>query len=497
MQIVTSTTPTGILTRSANVPGRTYGSLAFGVGTRDEPVDLAGISHLVLHLVEAALEPQLIPASAHLDENSIRFDASGTTAQVLSHFRAVADAVVALGSVTSYELGRAKHLLDLEDPAGFRHPGVDLLTFRYGLGEIGRSGFRSPGVSAFGKKDVARWAASRLVASNAAVALTKPLTASFDLDLPAGERPERGVAVPLLDTPTLLASENLGVAASLTVPAAGSEQLTEAVRLALVERLVDQAGLVFRVDSDLARVDEQTAAVTFSVEPAPEDVPEATRILVQALHDIAADGVSPAALALAVVETRLGLASDPSSVLGSLAESVVLELRGFTADTREQQLAAATAATPESVAASVSSALSTLIVAYDDEADLGKVAKALKLPVEPFELLRPAAEKLWKKAAKGADAVVFSAKREKGAADSEAIVTPSALLQRYDGESVAALDFDDLVLVGERPDGTLVLVDGSGRWLPFEAGSWKSGKRFVKALRKALPAELRREFPAL
>jgi hypothetical protein len=51
--------------------------------------------------------------------------------------------------------------------------------------------------------------------------------------------------------------------------------------------------------------------------------------------------------------------------------------------------------------------------------------------------------------------------------------------------------------VGERPDGTLVLVDGSGRWLPFETGDFRSGKRFLKALRKALPAELRRPFPAL
>ncbi|AMM19114.1 hypothetical protein AX769_01885 [Frondihabitans sp. PAMC 28766] len=497
MQIVTSTTPSGILTRTANVPGRTYGSITFGVGPRDEPVELRGMSHLTLHLVEAALEPKLIPSKAYLDEGSIRLDASGTTAQVLSHFRAVADAVVALGSVTAYELGRAKHLLEVEEPIDYRHPGVDTFTLRYGLGEIGRNGFGSPTIASVGRKDVARWAAAHLTAENAAVALTKPLTASFDLDLPAGARPTRGVPVPLLTTPTLVAFENRGACASLVVESAGSEQLGEAIHLALAERLVDQAGLAYSVDYDHVRVDKQTAVLSYPVEPAFDDLPEVVRILIQSLHDFADDGVSPAAITLAHEYTKLALASDPDSVRESLAGANALDLRGFTPPSREEQLLAAASLTPESVAAAVTAALPSLFVAFDEDASLKKVAKALSLPIDPFQLLQEAPEKLWKKAVKADDVVTFLTKSGADVRSAEAVVTESALLHRYDDATVAAVDFADLVLVGERPNGTLVLVDAAGRWLPFVAADWKQGKQFVKALRKALPAELIRAFPAL
>ncbi|RKR76217.1 hypothetical protein [Frondihabitans australicus] len=499
MQIVTSTTPSGILTRTANVPGRTYGAVVFGVGTRDEPVATAGMAHLALHLIEAALEPRLIPSRARLDANSITFEASGTTAQVVAHFRAIADAVLALGSVTAYELGRAKRLLEVEEPGEYRHPGVDVFTFRYGLGELGRTGFGFPGIAATSKKDIARWAASRLVAENTAVVLTKPLTASFDLDLPTGPVPTRGDAVQILETPTLVASENLDVCASLVVPAAGAEALADAIKFGLRERLVDQAGLAYDVSVATARVDEATAALSFDVSPRRDDLPETVRALVLGLQDIADDGVSPAAVTLAVEFARLELASDPASVRDSLVGEATLSLRGFSADSRDETLGLALALTPETVAAAVAAAMPSLLVAFDDDADektMAKVAKGLSLPIDPFRLLQPVSEKLWKKAVKG-DAVVFTKKKIKGLPDAEAVITDSALLHRYEDDSYAAVEFDDLILVGERPNGTLVLVDGAGRWLPFTVKRWKNGQRFVKALRKAVPAELVREFPAV
>lgn len=497
MQIVTSVTSSGIRTRTANVPGRTYGSVVFGVGDRDEPVATAGMAHLVLHLIDAAVEPKLVPTSASIDENSLRFDVSGTTAQVLAYFRAIADAVGALGSVTTYELDRAKRLLEVESPHSYRHPGVDALTLRYGLGEIGRNSFGSPGVSVIGKKDVARWAASRLTAENTAVTLTKPLTASFDLDLPAGPQPTRGVPVALMTTPTLVAFENQGAVASITVPAAGADELGTAIKLDLRERLVDQAGLAYDVMVGHARVDESIAVLSFVVEPRFVDLPEVVRALVLALQDIADEGVSPAALTLAAEFTRLDLASDPASVCDSLAATATLELRGFGVATREERLASALALTSEGVATAVATALPTLIVAFDDDADLTKVAKGLSLPIDEFRLLRDVPEKRWKKATKGEGVVVFATKRSADITSAEAIVTPNALLHRFGDGAVMSVDFGDLVLVGERPDGTLVFLDSAGRWVPFRSGDWRDGKKFVKALRKALPPELVREFPAL
>lgn len=486
MQIVTSTTANGILTSSASVPGRCYGSIAFGVGTRDEPVAHRGISHLILHLIETAMEPALIPADAALDEGALTFSASGTTAQVLRFFETLSDAVLALGSVSSFELSRAKRLLELEDPGSVASPGVDMRTFRYGLGELGRAGFGEPGASEIGKKDVSRWAATWLTAENAAVALTKPITASFDLDLPSGPKPFRGTAVARPGTPTLIASENAGIGASIVLPSTGAQELGTAVHLALRDRLRVEAGLAYSVDFDLTRVSDTESALTYSFEPALADIPEGVRALVHGLQDIADEGVSAAVLTLAVEHARLAAASDPESVAAHLRDANGAALRGFGTATREESIATASAFTSESVAAAVSAALPSLLVAFDGAADLAKVAMSLKLPIDPFDLLQESTEKTWKKAVK-AGAPVWSGRKSAGAEGVEAIVAADAVLFRED-DVVAAVRFDDLLIVGERPEGTLVLVDADGRWDAFHAGEWKRGKAFVKALRKALPA---------
>ncbi|GAA4679273.1 peptidase M16 family protein [Frondihabitans cladoniiphilus] len=495
MQIVTSTTPNGILVRSASVPGRCFGALTFGVGTRDEPVALAGITHLVLHLIEAEMGSDAA-FRAQIDENTLDFTTSGTAAQVTAALRRVAAIIGGLGGVGKSEIARQKHLMHVEEPGSYSSPGFDSATYRFGLDDLGVPAFGFPTLESLTKKDVLAWAGSWLTAENAAVAITKPVGATFDLDLPSGPVPIRRAPISTGETPALVPCNLAGARLSLVVDAASAEQLGEAIRAALKRRLSDEAGLVYSVDLATIPMDVSSTEIVFAIAPLEVDLPEAVRAAVLGLRDFAQDGVSDEALATAADVVRLGLGSDPASIRDWLIEANEASLRGFVSPTRDEAVAAAAAFTPAFVAAALTAALPSLVVEFDDRADLGKVAKKLEIQVVALEALESFTPKAWKKATK--DARIWEARKKTFPEGLTAVITAGGLFYDPAGQGdPQRLLFGDLVLVGERPTGQLRLVTVNGGELIVDPADWKQGKQFVKALRKAVPAELVREFPAV
>ena len=77
----------GVRVYQADLPGVCCGTLVFGVGMRDEPVTLSGITHLMEHLLFRLLEPISIEHSAVVSDNSLTVYASGSPEEVGQFFR--------------------------------------------------------------------------------------------------------------------------------------------------------------------------------------------------------------------------------------------------------------------------------------------------------------------------------------------------------------------------------------------------------------------------
>ena len=84
----------GVRVFQADLPGVCCGTLVFGVGKRDEPATLSGITHLMEHLLFRLMEPISIEHSAVVDDNSLTVYASGSAD---AEFVKVNEASVSLG----------------------------------------------------------------------------------------------------------------------------------------------------------------------------------------------------------------------------------------------------------------------------------------------------------------------------------------------------------------------------------------------------------------
>jgi hypothetical protein len=284
-----------------------------------------------------------------------------------------------------------------------------------------------------------------------------------------------------------------GVAVSLVVETTDANLVGEAIRASLSSRLSHETVLAYSPAVSIARVDATTSLVNLTLDPLEKDVAETLRETVLALRHLSVYGPSVDDLALALEYLRLELAAEPASVRNDLASSLIDDLRSFESPSRDDRLAALRRTTPATIAAIVREALPSLIVQVDQGADLGSLSAQLGIAVESFHLRVDRPTKLWKRAAKGRTA--WRSTKTSGLEGYRALVTPKRLLFRSEQDGVTAADFTELALVGERPDGALVLVDRRGRDLSIEPSDWKNGATFIAALRKALPKRLLRRLP--
>jgi predicted Zn-dependent peptidase len=112
MQKVNVTTHNGIPTYWLDHPGgMSIGTLMFRVGIRDEPVMLAGITHLVEHLVLRGVEPVTIRNGARVDTNTVEFHASGKPDAVADFFNRVAAVLADFSELTEEDLALEKGLI--------------------------------------------------------------------------------------------------------------------------------------------------------------------------------------------------------------------------------------------------------------------------------------------------------------------------------------------------------------------------------------------------
>jgi hypothetical protein len=479
----------GVRIYQAVLPGVCCGTLAFGVGKRDEPATLSGITHLMEHLLFRLMEPISIEHSAVVSDNSLTVYASGSTDEVGQFFSDLTNAIGRLGEVTEQDLKFEKRIIRIEHPNNFDEPSTGLLTYRYGLHGVGLANFGAPSTMDMTRQEVIDWAARWLHAENTSLAFSQTLPATLDLRLPRGPVAHTEQPKTLLETPALVASAKNGVAVSLLVPRDDVDLLQIALKHELFIGLRHRRGLIYDVTTFTTPVDGELSELVFVLDPEDKHIDTTVRLVSETLRQIATAGFSEAAIDSAHIHgsaqaqrTFAGL-----DYLDRLAED---GLHGWPTRSPEQKDEDAAGVTSESLTRVLVGSAASAIIAYNEDASLSKkTLKSLALTVTRLTPWQPVEDDFSQSAASTAGST-WHGKGEKNTL----IVTDTALFN-VEAARTRRILFEDIVMAGDRPCGCLTLVDDRGRSIEFQADDWKRLKSLKRRVIEILDPALVRTFP--
>ncbi|WP_120521955.1 insulinase family protein [Arthrobacter celericrescens] len=476
----------GIPTYSLDAEGPCLGSLRFGVGLRDEPAVLAGITHLVEHLLLRATRPMTVLHGAMTDTDSVEFWARGEPADVADFLNVIADAVSGFSGVSEEDIVLEKAVVEAEDPNKFRAVSSGLMSNRFGTIDLGAAHFGAPATQSLTKTELLAWAGQWLVMQNAALTFSGRIPGSLEVRLPSGSIPERTLAAPLVTEPTLIVSTKDGVGLSLLVPAADAAVLAEALRYELQGRLSHDRGLIYWAVDFQTTVDEDKTQLDLILDPTSANIIPAFDLGVATLHEVVRNGFTEEAFASARKARIDGLEYGRSVPDWHLEQLAVDGLRGRSTPTLEAALQHVESLTVDRLTASLSGSMDSLMVAVAGFAKpRRKHAAAHGLAFDRF--------RIWQDSDPG-DLNGNPAWRNKGSKETLCLTT-DRLLKRS-GTKTQAIALADVSVVGDRNCGCVFLMDRLGRSLDLDVTEWKNGKELRKALLAAFPAEVVRAFPA-
>jgi len=479
----------GVRVYQADLPGVCCGTLVFGVGMRDEPATLSGITHLLEHLLLRLMEPISVEHSAVVSDNSLTVYASGSADEVGQFFSDFTRAIGRLGEVTEQDLKFEKRIIRIEHPNHFDEPSAGLLTYRYGLHGVGLANFGAPSTMDMTRQEVIDWAARWLRAENTSMAFSQTLPATLDLSLPRGTVVHAELPDALLVTPALVASAKGGVALSLLVPRDDVDLLRAALEHELFMTLRHRRGLIYDVGTFTTPVDAELSELVFVLDPEDKHIDTTVRLVSETFKEIATVGFSEAAIDSARIHgsaqaqrTFAGL-----DYLDRLAED---GLHGWSTRSPEQGFEDATDVTSERLTGVLVGSAASVIIAFNEGTSLRKrTLKSLALSVTHLTPWQPVDDDFPQPAASTAQST-WRAKGKK----TTLIVTDTALFKIQAARTRRIL-FEDIVMAGDRSCGCLTLVDAQGRSIEFKADNWKRLKSLKRRVIKSLDPTLIRSFP--
>lgn len=109
----------GIAAYSMAGAGICTGTLVFAVGFRNEPAPLAGITHLIEHVLLRMVHPMPMSHGGAVDVDSVEFYATGEGDVVAGFLNAIAAAIVGFAAVSEQDLELEKSVVEAEDPLAY------------------------------------------------------------------------------------------------------------------------------------------------------------------------------------------------------------------------------------------------------------------------------------------------------------------------------------------------------------------------------------------
>ncbi|MFE4837577.1 hypothetical protein ACFRAU_23205 [Arthrobacter sp. NPDC056691] len=460
---------------------------------RDEPPALAGITHLVEHLLLRMVQPVTVLHGGTVTTDSLQFYASGRPEDVAGFLNAIAAAALTLEAVTEEDLTLEKSVLEAEDPHKFSTVSSGLLTYRFGTNGVGAAHFGAPATAGLTKAETIEWAGRWLTAGNAAVTFTGPLPASLDIRLPTGVPVRHHQDPPLVTAPTLIKSRKRGIAVSLLVPSRDAGLLCEALRYELLARLRHSRGLIYSVENFTTPIDDRLSQLDLILDPVQANTVPALQEGVLTLRGIAEAGFSKDAAQSA----RNALVSElgwdeyvPQDYLDQLAIDGLL---GRSTPDRQELLDRATIMSAAELTKMLRNSSGSLIIALDKSVKLRKTdAAKLGLAIDGYEIWQPLKDTEADHPAEESDGGHPTWRHKSSGAT--LTLSPTRLIRRASGKATT-VSLADVAVVGDRSCGCVSLMDRRGRSSELNMDEWKASKKLRRKLLEAFPSGIIRSFP--
>ncbi|MEU1839441.1 insulinase family protein [Micromonospora chersina] len=357
--------------------GPVRAGLVFRVGRVDEPLPLAGVTHLVEHLALYRHGLMDHHANASVGSTVSHFYTAGTPAEVVAFFQQLC---ASLADLPVARMEVEKEIL-LTEAAG-RSNGVNanLPLWRYGAQGHGQVSYAEFGLHRVTADDLRDWAAEHFTRDNAVLWVAgNDVPADLRLDLPAGaRRPLPPPTSALQSTPAYYHAAANGVVMDTVVRRGTAAQLFAAVlERALYRQLRLESGVSYTATTDYSPRGDDMATITAYVDALPQKKAAALHGFVDTVKLLARSGVAQEELD-AVRTMALASLDDPDFEMARLPTAAVDLLTGqplFTAAELGDRLRSVAAADVTAVAAEAY-ARALLQVPYEVSADALGLAAA-------------------------------------------------------------------------------------------------------------------------
>lgn len=357
------------------LPGsRQRAGITFRVGTADEPLARAGMTHLIEHLALHRLGVSDVHHTGGTSATVTHFLMQGSANEAVEFIHSVCES---LHNLPFERLETEKSILHTEAS----HRGLGwarhLAVARYGARGYGIPDFGESGLPAITPDDLRAWASTYFTRDNAVLWFSGDVPPGLDPRLPAGRR--RPVPAPSSVLPTTPASIPGGppgrVALSAVVrrgPAAGL--FTELLERELFKRLRHEGGLSYAISADYAARDADWAEIHATADALPGTQDKLISSLTSVLAELRAGDIDPGLLE--VVRSRVLEARQAPDAAAHLLPGLAADLlfgRPFSSEA--ELLDRFRASTADDVRAAAAEALNTaLLMLPEPSPDAGNAA---------------------------------------------------------------------------------------------------------------------------
>ncbi|GAA4879909.1 M16 family metallopeptidase [Kitasatospora terrestris] len=476
----------------AEAPGPLEAVLVFGCGARDETLRTLGVTHLIEHLAMSTLPRLHHDHNASVDLSLTQFTCTGRPEQVAAFLERVC---TALGALPLERIEQEAGVLAAEGGRVADPQTGELLSRRYGIQGVGLAAYRGPGADRIPTEAVRETAARYFHAGNAVLVLTGPPPAGLRLPLPAGERPVRGAAQPVLNAGPSWGEDCVpgpGLALRGDLDDQALALATQVLAQRLRETVRHRHGLSYDVGSASVYTGPGTGERTISLDAREGQEQKVAELLWEEALRLARDGVTEQELA-DEVESLREVWQDPRSTVYELGEAAAELLFDGTYRAPEARLAEAAATTPEQVRQAFAAALDTALVVVPEDVELDvRRPDGSPLPQSACTATAdglPAGGRVFR-------APLLDRLRYGAARRARLVVTDAGLYAREPDGTVHHVPYTEVVGVEMRGPGRIVF-GRSTCVIPLLPDLWADLGPAVRAVDAAVPAELRYAASAL
>lgn len=451
--------------------GPVTAGLVFHVGRAAEPAALAGITHLIGHLVTESLG---LPAHQTFDPVGVDvtgFSTSGSPEEVAAVLGAL---TVRLSVVPLEGLDEARATLKAESAGKIPGPREQLLRLRHGAMGYGALSFDEFGVRKAGHLQIGGWANRFMNTSNAAIWMTGPMIDEIRVRLVRGSRAQ--IDPHLLDVPTPGAAYGSEGHVAVSLVAPRSHALDAAVHIAGArarQELCVNRQISRYVEVTSERLDHERVEVVAIADAHPDRDDEVARVLLWVLDCLAA--APPSIDEINSYRDQIAWRYfDPAGGAALASAHAIGHVTAARAESWSEASQSLGSITGDAVSTSLQAAMSTLLITATRKCGVlaerfeyvgnwapspvpGARVKAVKLPGE----VKPDRE-LW--------------------------IGPQGLTIR-EGDRIASVRYSECVMMLRDESGYRELISENGGRVVILANAWQRGDQIVASIDSEMTPE--------